>query len=502
MPYHVVIIEDNLATVRSLSETIKWEELDCQVVGVAFDGESGRELILGSAPHIILTDIRMPGIDGLQMVGDINERYPDAKVIVITGYDQFEYANRAIKLSVFDYILKPIDNSEVERSVRRAVETLKKQKEMGSAVEQALEQARRVRLLSVLINEYQTAPENAGVFGGSPPAFYMMAIRSMGGGANQQALLNHVDALLAQSDSPAISLLLYDTVILLLEYGKPGEFWQEDAAAFAGAVASGDARDVFLGISGLHHEEGAIRKAYFQAKQALWEDMLNRQDDKADGFPKTGNQPKSTAGLDKAIDSLVEGAAFTVPSATAAARSLMALSGEDFGKLRAIVALYSFSLVRKHDRLHNDAVEHAMNEIWMISNEEDARQCVIRLHVALGNEAENQDEHQLSLLTRKALDCIKLHANKGIKLNDIAGELCVSANYLSALIHKETGITFQNHVINTKMEAACVLLADPRILVEEVARLVGYASYLTFYNVFKRNMNMTPSEYRSRLANA
>ena len=127
MPYHVVIIEDNLATVRSLSETIKWEELDCQVVGVAFDGESGRELILGSAPHIILTDIRMPGIDGLQMVRDINERYPDAKVIVITGYDQFEYANRAIKLSVFDYILKPIDNSEVERSVRRAVETLKKQ---------------------------------------------------------------------------------------------------------------------------------------------------------------------------------------------------------------------------------------------------------------------------------------------------------------------------------------------------------------------------------------
>ena len=73
-----------------------------------------------------------------------------------------------------------------------------------------------------------------------------------------------------------------------------------------------------------------------------------------------------------------------------------------------------------------------------------------------------------------------------------------SGNYLSALIRKETGITFHEHVLNAKMAVACNLLADPRMLVEEVARAVGYGNYISFYNAFKRSEHMTPTEYRNR----
>ena len=76
----------------------------------------------------------------------------------------------------------------------------------------------------------------------------------------------------------------------------------------------------------------------------------------------------------------------------------------------------------------------------------------------------------------------------------------MSVNYLSALIRKETGTTFHEHVLKAKMDIAHTMLADPRILVEEVARAVGYSNYISFYNTFKRLEHMTPTEYRNRLA--
>ena len=86
---------------------------------------------------------------------------------------------------------------------------------------------------------------------------------------------------------------------------------------------------------------------------------------------------------------------------------------------------------------------------------------------------------------------------EGLQLNTVADMMCVSGNYLSALIRKETGITYHEHVLNAKMAVARTMLSDPRILVEEVAHAVGYSNYISFYNAFKRVEHMTPTEYRN-----
>ena len=106
MAIKVIIVDDNRSTVRSLALGVEWEELGLAVAGTAYDGEEGAELIRRVKPDIIITDISMPCMDGLTMVETALDAVPDSKVIVITGYDKFQYASRAIKLSVFDYILK------------------------------------------------------------------------------------------------------------------------------------------------------------------------------------------------------------------------------------------------------------------------------------------------------------------------------------------------------------------------------------------------------------
>lgn len=126
MAYRVIIVDDNQNTVKSLLYGFDWESLGLEVVGTAYDGQQGSASIEAKKPDIIITDINMPYMDGLSMVEASLSQIPDSKVIVITGYDKFQYASRAIKLSVFDYILKPIDDDELLTALKRAVKSIEK----------------------------------------------------------------------------------------------------------------------------------------------------------------------------------------------------------------------------------------------------------------------------------------------------------------------------------------------------------------------------------------
>ena len=99
---------------------------------------------------------------------------------------------------------------------------------------------------------------------------------------------------------------------------------------------------------------------------------------------------------------------------------------------------------------------------------------------------------------RKVLRYMEIHTLENIKLEQVASEFYVSPNYLSSLISKETGITFQQHMMKNKMAVSKQMLDDTRMRVEEIAYAVGYENYVSFYNAFKRLEGITPSEYRMR----
>lgn len=155
MSLKVVIVEDNPTTVLSLVKTIDWDVMKCEVAGTAGDGESGGVMIRQLKPDIVLTDIRMPVKSGLDMIADVREDVPDCRFVIITGYDEFQYASQAIKLGVFDYLLKPIDNEEVMRTVRRAAAVTRRQMENDVALEQAENLKMRAQLLTLLTNDSQ-----------------------------------------------------------------------------------------------------------------------------------------------------------------------------------------------------------------------------------------------------------------------------------------------------------------------------------------------------------
>ncbi len=125
--YRVLLVDDENIIVEGLRRVIRWADYNCEVVGTACDGEEGTRLIRQLRPHILFTDIRMPGQDGLAMVAALRSEYPDMQVAILTGYRDFAYAQEAIRLGVTRFLLKPSKMEEIKEALSVMVERLDKQ---------------------------------------------------------------------------------------------------------------------------------------------------------------------------------------------------------------------------------------------------------------------------------------------------------------------------------------------------------------------------------------
>lgn len=124
--YRVVLIDDERLIVEGLRKVVKWEDYRCEVVATASDATSGAAAIRQHQPHILFTDIRMPGDDGLTMLAGLRSEYPDMQVIVLTGYRDFQYAQEAIRLGVARFLLKPSKMGEIHEALQAVTERLDK----------------------------------------------------------------------------------------------------------------------------------------------------------------------------------------------------------------------------------------------------------------------------------------------------------------------------------------------------------------------------------------
>lgn len=123
--YKVILVEDEPMIREGLRTTTPWADYGCQVVGEASDAVEAELLILQMKPDIVITDIRMPGVSGLQLIERVKGSV-SCEFIIISGYDQFEYAQKAVYLGVKGYLLKPIDDRELKDVIERAVESLRR----------------------------------------------------------------------------------------------------------------------------------------------------------------------------------------------------------------------------------------------------------------------------------------------------------------------------------------------------------------------------------------
>jgi len=126
--YKVVIIDDEPIIVEGISRMVPWDKFECQIIATANDGIEGAETIRKHQPHIIISDIAMPGLNGLAMVAGLKSEFPNLEISIMTGYRDFDYAQKAIRLGVTRFLLKPSNMEEIEEAISAMVNNLKAKK--------------------------------------------------------------------------------------------------------------------------------------------------------------------------------------------------------------------------------------------------------------------------------------------------------------------------------------------------------------------------------------
>lgn len=153
----VVVVEDEALVKKGLILTTDWEKFDCEVVGEASNGIGGLEKIAKLKPDIVLTDVRMPGLDGIGLIKRAKENGLDPVFIIISGYSEFENARQALKLGVCDFLVKPIDDEDLNYALENACNAVR-DKQRINKIQNKMEDITESRIM--LFKEYLLDEKN------------------------------------------------------------------------------------------------------------------------------------------------------------------------------------------------------------------------------------------------------------------------------------------------------------------------------------------------------
>lgn len=482
MAIKVIIVDDNRSTVRSLALGVEWEELGLAVAGTAYDGEEGAELIRRVKPDIIITDISMPCMDGLTMVETALDAVPDSKVIVITGYDKFQYASRAIKLSVFDYILKPIDDEELLTALKRAVKSIEKDRDAGRQEDILL----RGRLLSALMGEKGKCVSDLGLSpeGNFSHCAVMIAETDEG---FSQPFLQRLDFSGLFGQKKTVTALFEEKLVLLAAGGEQG--WEEDVREAQDFLRENDS-GIRIGASQIHGIHSPVKELYLEA----YENMLHAMEKSREAAGGRRESAGRVADLQEEAVRLAE-QANGLKDYEDTLNTFARCTGGSMISLQIMAVIYCTKVMERFKQWE-DVLEPVIYSAVNITSPEMFGLWLKSFLKTL--DAVRENGKGASGLVTDALSYMKSHALENVKLEQVAEQFFVSPNYLSALIRKETGVTFQQHMLQNKMMISKQLLDDTRMRVEEIAYAVGYENYVSFYNAFKKIEGISPREYRMR----
>ncbi|MEA4929762.1 MAG: response regulator transcription factor [Candidatus Limiplasma sp.] len=151
--YRVFLVDDEPLICKGLRETVEWDSLGLEIAGEAHNGVEAMELIAATHPHILITDIRMPGMDGISLIKAIREQDLNIRIIILSGYSDYHFLKEAIRLGVDGYLLKPIDTDELISNLCNLVTVIEKEQLQTSRLYQGLELLRTNTLNRLVTGE-------------------------------------------------------------------------------------------------------------------------------------------------------------------------------------------------------------------------------------------------------------------------------------------------------------------------------------------------------------
>lgn len=524
--YSVLLVDDEEFVFTVMMKKMNWEEMGFTVVGYARNGVEALEKAEELSPDVVMTDIKMPYLDGLTLSHRLKEQYPSIKIIIFSGFDEFEYAKEAIKVEAEEYILKPIDSSELRDVFIRVKQSLDKELDEKRNIDKL--QEHYINSLPILQDNFcisliegHVTPDlfEKYAFDYQLPfsgPFYTVCVLKVSYSSKNGEEVDVAPFLLTLSVQKLVTERLMDefharifsylgdvVVIAQLQDESSVHDFTDKMDALCKVCKRICNASVSAGIGDVVNGPSMLKQSYKSALTAIsyrvfYGSMkaLDISEVDTDCSRVTEEAPVSEiikflrqSARDEMITAIHDFAAYlerVKPSLQTYQLQIMKLS----------VALYDFI-----DDYHMNSEElfggeNLMNILLAMDSASSMGEYLVDLCSKLQNMVMSGRDHAIKQFVDKAEEYIKDNfANPDISVETICDYLSVSKAYFSNAFKNQTGKTFINYLTEYRMEHAKNLLMTTDMKTYEVAENVGYSDPNYFSYAFKKQFGISPSKY-------
>lgn len=531
----VFLVEDETVIREGLKESIPWQQYGYTLVGAASDGEQALPMLYELQPDVLITDIKMPFMDGLALSKLVAREMPRTKIVIISGYDDFEYARQALSIGVEQYLLKPISRNMMIKTLQEVQEKIQNEREQESYLEkfrsemQEYEQFSRRRFFEEIVTGQLTVEEiyekadklNMDIHASCyNMVLYNLKAKESGAGENSDILIRLRDELTRFFMGDPAYLLVRQNLTTYAVLIKGDELQVENdtrrCIEMVQSVASSEEREVewFLAVGTPVKRLSSIPECYSEVSRVLsYRHLLTTQHiftkdsiqnlTPGDDESKLKNLDMSKLdpgvlrgflqnGQPEEIDDFVQE---YVNSLWDAAKSQLFCQ-----YLLLNVRFTAIAYVESLGYTQEEFLD-SLDCVRLIGQNVSLESLKSYFHDMLSRAMElreRKSKSQYRDIISQALVYIEKHyTEEGISLTEVAGYTNVSANYFSAIFSQEMQQTFVEYITSRRMEKAKSLLLETDKRSAEIASEVGYKDAHYFSFVFRKTQGCSPREYRT-----
>lgn len=535
----VFLVEDEMVIRRGIKNSIDWEKEGYIFCGEASDGELAYPMIIKEKPDILITDIRMPFMDGLELCKLVKKELPNIKILILSGYDEFDYAKEAIRLGVTEYLLKPISSGKLLEALNGVSESIRREKEDKDLVRKYMEEMRenteheKQKFFEQMIAgnlSMADALETGKKYEMSLSAgmYNLLLFRFTLGEENRKS-----GELLGEAEY-AIEKLT-ERLEYVFEFQRGVEGWafllmadNEEQMSERVKELSKDLEEIMKNYSTIAYFGGIgqpvarlreLEESFREAERALAarftmelnriisvDDIRMAQNvDTLDDIEITsfGEIEKTRTmlekflnnGLEDEIDEFVDVYINELPE-----ENLKSVLMRQYIIMDAYIVMMSFC--EKIEGIEGEMQaqsEELKNSMKTIQTLEEIKNYIRMLLKKIIGVRDTISGRRYSDIIEIAKDQIrKTYMSDEISLNTIAAEVGMSPSYFSSIFSKEMGKTFVEYLTEIRMDRAKELLMCSSMKISEIGYEVGYKDPHYFSYIFKKTQNCTPKEFRAR----
>ena len=515
--YKVLIVDDEVMIRNGLYNMIPWKNLEIDEVRTASCAQEALELARETKPDIVLTDICMPEMDGLEMTKLMLEFLPDLKVIVLTGYDDFKYAQKSCSLGVKEFILKPVDEVSLEKSIRQQVETIKS--EIQSSIMCSILNRKRVlenqrafekslMQLTEKINDSDGINIDELILEENCQYQVSLITPILTGDSvwvqhNNLLLISIKTILIDMVDSNNLGWTFQNKEgdIVVIFYIRNSDDNAEDQITKLQEIVNVEYDvDLEIGVGSVVSNISKIKISYNQAKENV---RLHKTPAVKQIEDNISNEPvRQTEKLqyykEKMLDSFPD---------TEAVKMYLKLYIDEvrhsgMKKLSAEQKFYDLASAFYWQYLKTTGyqADGRLETLITTLQNNDLENCCVFIEMFIAK-LMYTNKKQMHEIVEAATKYINERLTEDLTVFTLAEQFHVARNYFSRLFKKEMGEGCNEYITRLRIEKAKQLLGASRLKTYEIAEKVGYHDTNYFSLAFKKNTGLSPKEFREKLNN-